>query len=208
MSNNGGGLCVCDAASGYVAVGGACQLCNILLPGCTQCSSPSVCTQCDSSVTGLSLSGSVCVCPVGEAYNPLTNVCYVCPTCCASNEYYDSSSLGSCVACATAYSSQCLTCTAATCTDCDDGYYVDGVTGGCSTCSGALTGCLTCTGSSYCTSCDASAYFLLSGSNTCSCQNGYTLLGTSCVTCSSLLDGCLTCSSSTACTSCDLTNNF
>jgi hypothetical protein len=169
--------------------GSICQACD---PTCATCNGPSP-TPCTSCSNGYSYNSGVC-------------------TACASNEYWVSTSSGSCINCG----SHCLTCSGPTaCTQCDPGFYPSGGTCvACQTnqysngitCSNCDLSCATCSGGlpTECLSCPPGSLYD-SNANTCTgCLSTEFWDGSSCQACSS---PCETCSgSATHCLSC-IANN-
>ena len=164
----GGGVSVPTCTSGQYLSGSRCLYCSSAMPGCSACSSASVCMAC---LTGYYKSG---------------NKCYECPTGCAS-----CSSSTSCSSCESGYTlssgkcirpcdSGCSSCDTSTgkCNTCKSGYFKNNL-GRCTACP---AGCSSCSSSSSCSKC-ASGYTMIG--NQCyagqtKCPNGQTLTDGSC----------------------------
>ena len=164
----GGGVSVPTCTSGQYLSGSRCLYCSSAMPGCSACSSASVCTTC---LTGYYKSG---------------NKCYECQTGCAS-----CSSSTNCSSCESGYTlsggkcikpcdSGCYSCDTSTgkCNTCKSGYFKNNL-GKCTACP---TGCSSCSSSSSCSKC-ASGYTMIG--NQCyagqtTCPNGQTLTDGSC----------------------------
>lgn len=164
----GGGVSVPNCTSGQYLSGSSCLYCSSAMPGCSACSSASVCTTCFSG------------------YYKSANKCHECPTGCAT-----CSSSSSCSSCESGYTlssgkcikpcdSGCSSCDTSTgkCNTCKSGYFKNSL-GKCAACP---TGCSSCSSASSCSKC-ASGYTMIG--NQCyagrtTCPNGQTLTDGTC----------------------------
>lgn len=206
MFINETGFCQCP--EGQVDVGGICQfsLCppgtfpnnggceECTLPNCANCSSLTVCTDCDP---GFFLLGGRCIrCPTNcltcdsatvctlcaPGFNLVNGKCVkACPACCLTCTYdaqgnpVCTSCLnsfvftnGKCSACSVGIP-YCANCRNCVCTRCQTGFFLQSPTQ-CTACNVALPGCLICNGPDVCLQCE-SGYVLDPATRTCFFQN-------------------------------------
>lgn len=164
----GGGVSVPTCTSGQYLSGSSCLYCSSAMPGCSACSSASVCTTCFS---GYYKSGSKCAeCPAG------CSACSSSTTCTACDSGYTLSS-GKCIKPCDSNCSSCDTSTGK-CNTCKTAYFKNTL-GKCTACP---TGCSSCSNASGCSKC-ASGYTMIGNqcySGQTKCPDGQTLTDGTC----------------------------
>lgn len=193
----------CDLANGYGFDGIYCVYCSSAMKGCTNCTSKSVCTACDPTLSLLADS-SGCGCGPTSYYDPLQYICVSCSGCCPEGQTYNTLT-SACEPCSS-FMPGCDKCNSTSfCLSCFYGYFRNWTSGSCSLCSDAMPGCLACDDASYCNTCDSlNNYYLDPWSEVCQCNPPYYQDSGVCnLPCDSVYAGCMRCFNSYNCYSCN-----
>ena len=182
-----------------------CANCSEFLPGCTTCSSPSICTVC---MPGYKLNVTDCiaesVCQPGSYKDSSGN----CASCVATLPNCIYCEVGTaCMICGDGYSVSAGKCVQIQNISCEAGSYYDASKGSCVNCSSVVQGCVYCTNSTHCTACapgtnlTAGACVVIKNKT---CQPGqYLDYNTqTCHQCSEAHSNCSACDNETSCTKC------
>ncbi|MBQ8847808.1 MAG: hypothetical protein IJ003_02580 [Candidatus Gastranaerophilales bacterium] len=188
---NGVSRTKCSGGTTSLAGSTSCTACNILIPYCTACSSPTSCTACES---GYTLTNGKCkknvptTCPAGQ-YKQTDGACKQCEIgtyCPDGKDMYSCSSGYSSDAGATVCSKcntrleNCEKCSSLNCcTSCNSVSYLNGCN--CDACSN-IANCSVCSSSSTCTRCNSGYY--KNGTGCTICPAGYYCDGISKTACS------------------------